>query len=180
MASQLFCKVCFKSLSFTDCASCNLCTEHVLLNNCGLCATNDVIDNGSCSHNKQIKQVNCSTGNCSFQNKAECLSGQSSKNPPIFSSTQQNNDDKLNTNSENKQNNDYAEVFFNQCGYYDLDLLNAKLAGNKRPNDIFLIHFNIRSLQKNIDKLSDYISTLDKQPEIIALTETKLKIGNSL
>ena len=40
---------------------------------------------------------------------------------------------------------------------------------------LFVIHLNIGRLQKNIDKLSDYICTFDKQPAVIALSETKLK-----
>ena len=37
------------------------------------------------------------------------------------------------------------------------------------------MHFNIRSLQKNIDKLTHYILQLQKLPDIIAITETILK-----
>ena len=37
------------------------------------------------------------------------------------------------------------------------------------------MHFNTRNLQKNIDKLSHYILQLKKLPDIIAITETKLK-----
>jgi len=40
-----------------------------------------------------------------------------------------------------------------------------------------LLHFNMSSLQKNIVQLSQYISNLKKQPEVIAITETKLRIG---
>ena len=36
---------------------------------------------------------------------------------------------------------------------------------------------NIRSLQKNVETLSNYLSQLDKQPDIIALSETKLHEG---
>ena len=40
-----------------------------------------------------------------------------------------------------------------------------------------MIHFNLRSLQKNIDKLSDYLAGFKNQPEIIAISETKLREG---
>ena len=44
-------------------------------------------------------------------------------------------------------------------------------------DDLFIIHFNIRSLQKNVQTLNNYLSQLDKQPDIIALSETKLHEG---
>ena len=49
--------------------------------------------------------------------------------------------------------------------------------------DMIIFHFNARSLQKNIDKISHYISNLEKQPELIAISETKLtkrKIFNKI
>ena len=36
------------------------------------------------------------------------------------------------------------------------------------------MHFNIRSLAKNIDKLNEYICDLKTKPSVIAITETKL------
>ena len=42
-------------------------------------------------------------------------------------------------------------------------------------NDLFFIHFNIRSLQKNINKLTHYLSQLHKLSDVIAITETKLQ-----
>ena len=41
-------------------------------------------------------------------------------------------------------------------------------------NDFFLLHLNIRSLNKNLDKLEDLLTQLGKLPDIIAITETKL------
>ena len=38
-----------------------------------------------------------------------------------------------------------------------------------------LLHINIRSLTKNLEKLEELLSDLDKMPEIIAISETKLK-----
>ena len=45
------------------------------------------------------------------------------------------------------------------------------------------MYFNVRSLSKNIDKLSYYLSQLDPKPDIIAITETNLcdaKCGNDI
>ena len=36
------------------------------------------------------------------------------------------------------------------------------------------MHFNVRSMQKNFDQLSMILTELQKLPDIIALTETKL------
>ena len=38
-----------------------------------------------------------------------------------------------------------------------------------------MIHFNVRSLQKNIDKLSHYLTDLNRKPDVVAVSETKLK-----
>ena len=48
---------------------------------------------------------------------------------------------------------------------------------------MIIFHFNARSLQKNIDEISHCISNLEKQPELIAISETKLtkrKIFNNI
>ena len=47
----------------------------------------------------------------------------------------------------------------------------------KQPDDLFLLHFNIRSLQKHIDKLSAYLANFKHQPDIVAISETKLREG---
>ena len=69
--------------------------------------------------------------------------------------------------------NEYQDVLFSECKYFTTYSLNNAL--RYRLGDVLIVHFNIRSLQKNIDKMSQYLSELEKQPEIIALTETKLK-----
>ena len=42
-------------------------------------------------------------------------------------------------------------------------------------NDLSLLHCNIRSLYKNIDKLEEIITPCWKPPDIIALSETRIK-----
>ena len=77
--------------------------------------------------------------------------------------------DNLNCNSDNL----YESLFLN-CHYHDIVSINEYLnLNNNRPN-LFLIHFNVRSLQKNFDKLTNYILQMKKLPDIIAITETKL------
>ncbi len=41
-------------------------------------------------------------------------------------------------------------------------------------DDLVLLHINIRSLTKNIDKVTELICMFPQQPDIIAITETKL------
>ena len=43
-----------------------------------------------------------------------------------------------------------------------------------KSDDLFLIYFNIRSLQKNFDYLCNYLFELKRSPDVIAVTETKL------
>ena len=60
------------------------------------------------------------------------------------------------------------------CQYHNIVSINEYLdLNNSRPN-LFLIHFNVRGLQKNFDKLTNYILQMKKLPDIIAITETKL------
>nr|XP_039254392.1 uncharacterized protein LOC120331388 [Styela clava] len=60
-----------------------------------------------------------------------------------------------------------------------LETVDSVLNNLKTPNSsnhqFTLAHFNIRSLQKHIDELSDIIVDLDSFPSVIAISETKLK-----
>ena len=42
-------------------------------------------------------------------------------------------------------------------------------------NDLSLLHCNIRSLYKNIDKLEEIVTPCSKPPDITALSETRIK-----
>ena len=61
--------------------------------------------------------------------------------------------------------------------YYHLSSTIAKAKSLNQSNFLFIIHFNIRSLKNNFDKLHYHISNLDYQPDIIALTEWFLLFG---
>ena len=41
-----------------------------------------------------------------------------------------------------------------------------------------MMHFNVRSLPKNVTSLNDFILTVKETPEIIAISETKLQDEN--
>ena len=58
------------------------------------------------------------------------------------------------------------------CDYHDINSFNQLNTQNK--NNICLLHVNIRSLRKNIEKLSMILADLQVPPQIIALSETKI------
>ena len=66
---------------------------------------------------------------------------------------------------------DKSSLFLN-CNYYYTISLNSQILNHSNTNDLFFIHFNIGSLQKNIDKFTHYISQFHEFPDVIAITET--------
>ena len=69
---------------------------------------------------------------------------------------------------------DYRELFKN---YEYIDSCEETFLNKKQPDDLFLLHFNIRSLQKHIDKLSAYLANFKHQPDIVSVSETKICEG---
>ena len=47
-------------------------------------------------------------------------------------------------------------------------------------NDFFLVHFNTRSLFKNLDKIEKFLYNMTRFPDAIAISETKLNSNSSL
>ena len=71
---------------------------------------------------------------------------------------------------------DYNDLFSMPSDYYDdHNSVNNLLCSKNKSNHLFMIHFNVRSLQKNIDKLSHSLSDLNHKPDVVAVSETKLK-----
>ena len=71
-------------------------------------------------------------------------------------------------------NPDFRLNFENQ--YYDVDEFNSECSVNGcGVNDLSVIHVNVRSLRKNGDPLSVYLSLLRRKFDIICLSETWLK-----
>ena len=66
---------------------------------------------------------------------------------------------------------DYAFNHVKSCSYYDTPSLIPKL----NSNELFLLHINIRSLQKNFDNLVNFTSQFTVLPDIICITETRQK-----
>ena len=71
------------------------------------------------------------------------------------------NDNFLNTVSKNSY----------QCNYFDID---SQCFRNLK-NQLFLLHVNIRSLQKNFESFLDFQQTFEKLPDLICVSETKLR-----
>ena len=59
-----------------------------------------------------------------------------------------------------------------KCKYFDLHLNHLKIDKNYF---LILLHVNIRSLHKNFELLHEFLVTLNFSPDIICLTDTRLK-----
>jgi len=58
------------------------------------------------------------------------------------------------------------------CKYWDTQ---AFFMQKISPNSLFIVHINIRSLQKNIDSLYELVLQMWRPPDIISVIETRLK-----
>ena len=67
----------------------------------------------------------------------------------------------------------FSSIFQNikSCKYLDL---NSPCIHFKK-NELFLLHLNMRSLQKNFDNLCNFLSKLPSKPHVISISETKIK-----
>ena len=61
--------------------------------------------------------------------------------------------------------------------YYSISQINNAIA-KAGPKAISMFHCNIRSLQKNLAFLEDFLYSLDERPEILAITETRLNANS--
>ena len=71
----------------------------------------------------------------------------------------------------NVVSNSTCQDFFDNCAYHDQNSLNNIEISTK---GFFIMHLNIRSLQKNFDSLAYYLSELERPPDVIAISETKI------
>ena len=55
--------------------------------------------------------------------------------------------------------------------YYSPSML-ANLSNNLQKNDFFRIHFNVKSLSKNKDKIEECLNDVIRLPDAIAISET--------
>ena len=68
-----------------------------------------------------------------------------------------------------KSENDLS--YFHTRKYFDISSLNGAVG----DQNLYLMHFNVRSIQKNVDKLVNLLTQLKALPDVLAMTETKLK-----
>ena len=66
---------------------------------------------------------------------------------------------------------DYDDMIHTE--YFSINDAKSYFA-DKRINDLSLIHLNISSLPANFNKLNDLLADLNLEPDVIALTETKI------
>ena len=79
-------------------------------------------------------------------------------------------DDPITSGAAAIANNAPYSDFFDKSAYFDINSLNRTVS----KQDLLIMHFNVRSIQKNFDQLLMILTELEKLPDIIALTETKL------
>jgi len=82
----------------------------------------------------------------------------------------ENNSKDINYQTLPEIEDEYLET---KSGYHDINSFN--LLNSKIKAEICYFHVNIRSLGKNIDKLSTMLSEVNNPPKIIAVTESKIK-----
>ena len=64
---------------------------------------------------------------------------------------------------------------YSEPKYYTVKQSRTLFQKAKRKNGLPVLHFNMRSLLKNLSFLEDIITIVKEPPEIIAISETKLK-----
>ena len=62
------------------------------------------------------------------------------------------------------------------CQYHNIDNVSNLISNN---DNLFLLHLNIRSLQKHFDSLQELLHQLSTPTDVICISESKLKDGFS-
>lgn len=65
------------------------------------------------------------------------------------------------------------------CNYYNLENF-RNLSKNLHKNDFLLLHMNIVSLNSRQYKLENLIHCIDKLPDLIGVSETKIRINDNI
>ena len=74
-------------------------------------------------------------------------------------------------NNSDPDENFFKESYFTDTKYFSAEEAKLKLSCSK-SNSFSLLHLNIRSLQKNFDKLIDFLATLDFEFKVACISET--------
>lgn len=161
--AKFLCKLCVgRKQQASYCAVCRTCQEHSMPRTiCNLCS----------EHASIFSLAACQSATCQNNLSSSCN----------IVSTDQNSQLKHNqynsTPSDNTHNihahNEYDQLFLDSSNC-SRTMSSSNIYHN--PNhEVLFIHINIRSLNKNVDKLHNLITNLVSQPDIIAITETKIK-----
>ena len=65
---------------------------------------------------------------------------------------------------------------FKRCDHYYSQ--NSQIFNFNSNKSIYILHLNIRSLAKNFDLLYEFVQQFPSSPDVIAVTESKLKIND--
>ena len=146
MATPNFCVECTKSVCGSDLLKCNSCRRNLHK----ACFVNNAVTN---------------------HNKKKCLPCSSRQTQILVTESKFNTkDDSITSGAASIANNAPYSDFFDKSAYFDINSLNRIVS----KQDLLIMHFNVRSIQKNFDPFSMILTELQKLPDIIALTETKL------
>ena len=142
------------NLCSTCCTVCKVCAKHDTVCNC---------DKPILSNCDKRKVGDTNNWNVDISGSTPCK-----LNCGVFTKTDPNV-----TNNLHFLNDDYNELFRNS-NYYTVNQI-VDYFNVAKSNSVIVMHFNVRSLSKNIDKLCEYISLMKCRPDVILITETKLK-----
>ena len=74
----------------------------------------------------------------------------------------------------------YESFSTNILKYHYFDISKNNQINMKDNNSLSIIHLNIRSLNKNFDKLYDFLLCLPFTPDVLCLSESSIKKNNLL
>ena len=133
------------------------------------CWGSDLLKCNSCRRNlHKACFVNNAVTN---HNKKKCLPCSSRQTQILVRESKFNTkDDPTTSGAAAIANNAPYSDFFDKSAYFDINSLNRTVS----KQDLLIMHINVRSIQKNFDQLSMILTELQKLPDIIALSETKL------
>ena len=60
------------------------------------------------------------------------------------------------------------------CSLVDVETFSS-LLNTKKNDEFLLIHINARSLSKNVESVQEFLDTIDRLPDVICISETKIK-----
>ena len=146
MDTPIFCVECTKSVCGSSFLKCHSCRRN-LHKACFL-------NNASTIHNEK-KCLPCSSRQIQIH---------------VTDSKFNTKDDPITSGAAAIANNASYSDFFDKSAYFGINSLNRTVS----KQDLLIMHFNVRSIQKNFDQLLMILRELQKLPNIIALTEAKL------